>query len=430
MKHRGRHRRRRRGRALRAFLAGTAFALTAAATMISASQATVTDDPGRPIPLTSAAELQDLRLEREPVAAADLDRLAAAMGRPVDVGAVLAGADHTLRGADACTADEKRALPAAPAATRAYCFGAADTASLRPGAVTAPGDSPDGRWQGERVLLSAWSGPASDGDETSGEAGAARVAFVDADDPDRLAYTWALLAVPVDGGRDYRALASAVTGMVWYGSTLLVTADGADGRALYVYDVGRIQRADVESAAVGRVPGGWSAAGARFVLPAVGAYRMPGDVRIGTISLDRSTFPDGLVASEAVPAGSDRPTRLWRYPVGLDAARTGLPALDARGRALPDAAYETKVTGVRGVLARGSDWYVARAAGETDGRGLLGRLGDGGTASARCGPDGSHQCWSAPAGPLSVTDGTGAVWSQAGRMLFSLGLNTIDRSLG
>ncbi|MFC7916922.1 hypothetical protein [Streptomyces sp. NPDC057386] len=424
MKHRGRHRRRRRGRALRAVLAGTAFALTAAATMISASQATETDDPGRPVALTSAEELRELTLEREPVFAADADRLTAAMGRPVGVGEVLVGADHTLRGAQECTSDEKRALPAAPAATRAYCFDAADTASLRPGAVTAPGDSADGRWDGERVLLSAWSGP-----ERDGEAGAARLAVVDADDPDHLAYTWALLTVPVDGGRDYRALSSEVTGMVWYGRTLLVTADGTDGRALYVYDVGRVQRADVDGAAVGRVPGGWSAAGARFVLPAVGAYRMPGDVRLGSISLDRSTAPDALVASESVPVGSDRPTRLWRWPVALDAAGRGLPVLDAHGRALPEAAYETKVTGVRGVLANGPDWYVARATGEADGRGMLGRLGTEGAAAAQCGPDGTHQCWSAPAGPLSVADGTGAVWSQAGRMLFSLGLGTIDRSL-
>lgn len=53
MKHRGRHRRRRRGAAVRAFLAGTALALTAAATLISASQATVAENPGALKPLTS-----------------------------------------------------------------------------------------------------------------------------------------------------------------------------------------------------------------------------------------------------------------------------------------------------------------------------------------------------------------------------------------
>lgn len=46
MSARGRHRRRKRGRALRAVLTGAALGLTAAATMISASQATVGSDPG------------------------------------------------------------------------------------------------------------------------------------------------------------------------------------------------------------------------------------------------------------------------------------------------------------------------------------------------------------------------------------------------
>ncbi|MBN0049197.1 hypothetical protein JS756_35065 [Streptomyces actuosus] len=441
MTQRGRHRRRRRGRALRACLAGTALALTAAATMISASQATVADDPGPLTRLASTAELEKLQLAEEPVARTGLDRLAAAMGRPVGVTEVLAGADHTLRTADACPSDDRRSLPTAPAATRAYCFGAADTRSWRPGAVALPADRADGRWDGHRVLVSAWShgsvGDAPAGD-TSGApdaassdgTGLARVAFIDAGDQDHLAYTWALLAVPVDGGRDYRALSSPVSGMVWYRDKLLVTADGRDGRALYVYDVDRVQRAGVDSAAVGRVPGGWSAGGARFVLPAVGSYRLTGDARIGSIALDRTTSPDSLVASEGVPEDSRRPTRLWRYSLSLDPARAGLPSVDPRGRAVPDAAYETKVTDVRGVLARGPVWYVTAAAGNADGHGMLWRLDGSGGTSARCGPDDTRQCWSAPAGPLTLTEGTGAVWSQSGRMLFSLGLNSIDSSQG
>lgn len=65
MMHRGRHRRRKRGKALRAFLAGTALALTAAATMISASQATVAADPGALKPLATAAETDALRLHEQ-----------------------------------------------------------------------------------------------------------------------------------------------------------------------------------------------------------------------------------------------------------------------------------------------------------------------------------------------------------------------------
>jgi hypothetical protein len=428
MKHRGRHRRRRRGQALRACLAGAALALTAAATMISASQATVTGDPGPVTRLASSADLAELRLEEEAVPRGDLDRLAAAMGRPVGVKAVLAGADHTLRAADACPSGDGEALPVAPEATRAYCFGEADTRSWQPGAVTTPGHD-DGRWQGRRVLLSAWFRPGEQDGGPDRRRDLARVAFVDADDADRPAYTWALLAVPVDGGRDYRPLASAVSGMVWYRDRLLVTADGRDGVALYVYDMDRIQRAGVTGAAVGRVPGGWSAAGARFVLPAVGAYRIGGGARIGGLSLDRTTSPDSLVASEAVPAGADRPTRLWRYALSRDPARAGLPSADPVGRAVPDAVYATKVTGVRGVLAHGPAWYLAREAGTPGGRGTLWRLDGGGAAAARCGTDGTHRCWSAPAGPLAPVSRDGTLWSQSGRMLFSLALPTIDRSL-
>src|ERR1051325_2496090 len=110
MKHRGRHRRRRRGRVLRAFLSGTALALTAAATMISASQATVTDDgPGALKPLTATADTAKLRLTENLVPQASLNRLAAGMGRPVGVSAVLEGADRTMRDAIDCSPAERRA---------------------------------------------------------------------------------------------------------------------------------------------------------------------------------------------------------------------------------------------------------------------------------------------------------------------------------
>ncbi|MEU0457587.1 hypothetical protein ABZ322_32345, partial [Streptomyces sp. NPDC006129] len=76
MKHRGRHRRRRRGRALRATLAGTALALTVAATAISASQATVADADGalQPIGVSTAAGRLPLTEHRVPERW--LDRLA------------------------------------------------------------------------------------------------------------------------------------------------------------------------------------------------------------------------------------------------------------------------------------------------------------------------------------------------------------------
>ncbi|WP_282700415.1 hypothetical protein [Streptomyces sp. CC219B] len=399
MKHRGRHRRRKRGRALRGVLAGTALALTAAATMISASQATVDEDPGALDRITSATELDTLRLHEDLVPDRDLNRLTAAMGRTVGVRAVLDDADRSLRNAGDCTDAEREALPVAPAADHAYCWDAADTRSWRAGAVTTSGDADDdGMWGEQRVVLSAWS-----------RENLSRVAFIDATDPDRLRYTWVLLAVPTADGSDYRALSSPVSGMVWYQDKLLVTASGG----LYVYDLHRIQRATVDSAAVGRAHGGWSAHGARFVLPAVGAYR---GARPTGLSLDRSTAPDSLVAS-----GGDR---LWRYAFSKDPDRTGLLAT---GRA--DEAYRTDAAGLAGVLSYGSRWYVSDSAGPSQERGSLWRQNASGAETARCEPYGTHRCWSPATASLSYSEATGEVWSQSGRTLFSLGLNTIDSAL-
>ncbi|WP_231157472.1 hypothetical protein [Streptomyces sp. CNZ748] len=422
MKHRGRHRRRRRGRALRGALAGTALALTAAATMISTSQATDADDPGALKPLTAAADTAPLTLTEHAVPGAELNRLAASMGRPVGVGSVLADPDGALRDAEDCTDDDRRALPVEPAATRAYCWPDRDTDGWRAGAVTTSGDADeDGRWGAHRVVLSGWTRSTG----TAAEQGLARVAFVAADDDRAPRYTWALLAVPVDGGRDYRGLGSDVSGMVWYEDKLLVTAGRGEGSALYVYDLDRVQRATVDGTSVGRVPGGWSAAGARYVLPAVASYGTAGAdaPRPGGIALDRSTVPDSLVAHEATPPDDEGPTLLWRYALGTRPERAGL--LEAE----PVAVYETELTQVTGVLAHGSDWYVSRTTGAPDERSTLWRQDLEGARPVRCGADETYRCWSGPATSLSYWQATGDVWSQSGRMLFALPLASVDRSL-
>lgn len=385
-KQRGRHRRRKRGRALRGVLAGTALALTAAATMISASQATVDDDPGAVKPLTSRAELNTLRLTEELVPERTLDRLADELGRPVGVRAVLADADHTLRGAADCTAAERTALPVAPAPTHAYCWDAADTRGWRPGPLTTSGDADDdGHWGEQRVVLSAWS-----------DGTASRVAFVDATDPDAPRYTWVGLAAPAteDGARP-GTLRAPVTGMVWYQDKLLVgTGDG-----LYVYDVHRVQR---ESGPTG----------SRFTLPAVGVYR-PDGPNPTRISLDRTTSPNSLVAR----AGD----RLWRYDFSSDPERTGL--LDT-GRATE--AYRSEVDSPGAVLSYHSRWYVTQAGEE---RGTLWRQTAQGAEATRCGDDATRRCWSAATPSLSYWEETGEVWAQSGRTLFALPLSSIDRSV-
>ncbi|GAA4813358.1 hypothetical protein [Streptomyces ziwulingensis] len=462
MKHRGRHRRRGRGRALRATLTGAALALTAAATMISVSQAEVGDDHGGLKPLTASAETERLRLTEHRVPGRWLRRLAASMGDPVDVGAVLDSADRSLRTSADCADEEREALPVAPAATRSYCWSESDTRGWSPGAVTTSGDADDdGHWGADRVILSAWSSE----DEGAGR-GLARISFVNAGseagsaqrsaagtglgstatsasasapDDGPLPYSSALLAVPVDGGRDYRALSSPVSGMVWYQDKVLVTTAAGDRNALYVYDLDRIQRTTDDGDAVGRVPGGWSAHGHPFVLPAVATYELPdtpGAARPEALSLDRQTAPDSLVASESVPADEDRSTRLWRYAFSTDPDRTGLVATDGTGRVEAQEAYETRAKGVRGVLsyrpagAVRPDWYLSGTVAAPDERGTLWRQETDGARATECGADRSHHCWSGQAGSLSYWPATGEVWSQTGRTLFATPLTSVDDSLG
>ncbi|MCS0602124.1 hypothetical protein NX794_13045 [Streptomyces sp. LP11] len=437
MRHRGRHRRRRRGAALRAALTGTALALTAAATLISVSQADVAKGPGALKPLSSPADTRPLGLREQLAPAATLDRLSAAMGRPVGVDAVLASTDRTMGEGAGCPAGDRATLPTTPDTTRAYCWDRADAGSTawRPAAVTTSGDADDdGAWGQHRVVLAGWRHTTAAG--RSAERGLARVAFTDADDPDHLSYRWVLLVVPVDGGRDYRGLTSGISGMVWYQDKLLVSTDTGGSEALHVFDLDRIQRTTADGSAIGRVPGGWSADGYRFVLPEVGSYRFAsgrctasGPPCPGALALDRSTAPDSLVAAEWTEPGSDRKARLWRYAFSSDPARGGLLATDPAGRADAVRAYRTGASGIRGVLSLGPSWYVGRLPGSRDGHGALWRLDGKEARAAHCGADGTHRCWAEGAGSLSYWQERGEVWSLSDRMLFTLPLARLDRSV-
>ncbi|MFF4312911.1 hypothetical protein ACWDFR_28620 [Streptomyces sp. 900105755] len=444
MKHRGRHRRRRRGAALRAALAGTALALTAAATIVSASQATVAEDPGALKPLTATADTARLQLREHLVPRRSLDRLASAMGGTVGVADVLAASDHTLRRAADCGSDDRESLPVTPAATEAYCWDPTDTLTddWRPASVTTSSEADDdGLWGANRVVLAGWTHSTTTGPAAS--RGLARVAVIDANDPAHPSYSWVLLTVPTEGGSDYRGLTSQISGMAWYGDRLLVTTAQGSADALYVYDLNRIQRASVLTDAVGRVSDGWSADGFRYVMPAVGSYRFTAGAcsRTGApcpsaLSVDRGTAPDSLVLGEWTPAGSGRNARLWRYTFDESPQRAGLLATDASGRVDAVEAYRTGASEIRGVLsyrppgATGSEWYVGHLPGAMDGHGSLWRQDARGADGTRCGSDASHRCWAEGTGSLSYAPDTGEVWSVTDRMLFSVPLRSIDASLG
>ncbi len=431
MKHRGRHRRRRRGRALRAALTGAALALTGAATMISASQATMADDPGELKPLTSVAATDDLRLTEHHVPRPWLDRLSAAMATrwasaPSSTPPTTpCGTPPTARPRSGRRCPSRPRPPAPTAGRRTTPRAGAPARSPPPGTPTTTA-------AGVPTASSCPPGPAT----TARRGRSGRVSFVDADDPGRLPYTSALLAVPVDGGHDYRGLASPVSGMVWYQDKLLVTA-GTGGRdALFVYDVDRssapppTRTPSAGSPAAGRRPvtGTCCPPSPRTGSPTPPAPRAPARSRWtggrpppawwrASGCPRTATAPPGCGATPQHRSGALRAP--GRRPGRTRRRRRGVPDRCDRGgrRAVAPPAG-----------AASAEWYLGRAAGG-DGRGTLWRQDTEGSRATECGADRSQRCWSGPVGSLSYWTGTGEVWSQSGRMLFALPLRSIEDAL-
>ncbi|MFD9188304.1 hypothetical protein ACFWCA_08785 [Streptomyces phaeochromogenes] len=432
MTYRGRHRRRTKGRVLRAALSGTALALTAAATIISTSQAAGSDNPGPLTSITSSSEVNKLQLHENLVSGTTLDTLQSGMGGNVGVGAVLDSANHPMRNKAECDATESAALPVEPTATRAYCWDSGDATTQKwlPQSVTTSGDADnDGKWGPDRVILAGWTHNDHKAGEPADDKGLARIAFIDANDPDNLKYRWVLLVAPLSGGNDFGAVRSHVGGMVWYQDKLIVTAkNGADhNNALFVFDMNSILRADVNSTEIGKVSGGWSARGYQYVMPAIGSYNLTGGACsasndnavpcFGSISLDRTSTPDSLVANEWFSSGGSEPARVWRYYYSTASDRTGLLGSNASDNVNADEAYETKAVGLQGVLshkpsgASKADWYTGYAPGTRDRHGTLWRQNESTAKATKCGGGGSYACWGQHTESLSYWQETGELWT-------------------
>lgn len=453
MKQRGRHRRRRRGRALRASLAGTALALTAAATLISTSQAAGGETPGALSPIASAGELRELGLRETLTDTTELNALADEMGGGAGVDEVLESANHAMRAEADCFASEKDNLPVEPVAARAYCW--------------EPGDAVDDRWvprsvttsRNNQVIVAGWTHTGGADRGGADDAGLARVAFVDARDPASLRYRWVLLVVPKPDGQGFDGLRSRLGGMAWYEDKLIVTARAPESRgrqddSLYVFDLARFLRADVtDSDVIGKADDGWSAHHYRYALPAVASYSPAAgggcDARdgdgvpcFGSLSLDRTATRPGVVAAESFRPGREEPARVWRYALDTTADRTGL--LTTTGResdVVAIEAYRTEATGVRGVLSHDGEWYVGQADEGRDEHDTLWRQDEDGAKAARC-PENkadeqsglrSYACWGRHTASLSYSPETDEVWTLTDpipeRVLYAVKLSDVNGAL-
>lgn len=435
---------------------------------IGPAQGAAGDNPGALRAVSSASELAKLQLQKHVVRQTTLDTLDAAMGTTRTVQQVLDSANHPMRDAADCASTEQAALPVEPAAESAYCWdsGDATTQDWLPQSVTTSGDADnDGGWgpNNNKIILAGWT---QNGATTSTEM--ARVAFIDANDPSAMAYRWVLLVVPLTGGTDYKSLKSHLGGMVWYQNKLYVTSyDGdTDHNVLYVFDIDHILQATVNSTAVGKTSsGGWSADGFQYVMPAIGSYSLTGggcsatndtsQPCFGSISLDRSSTPDSLVATEwFTSSGANGPARVWRYDFAPgDGADAAWLTTDSAGYTDATQAYETSAVGLQGVIsyrpsgASQPNWYVDDARGGVGQHGILWRQSTSGAqAASNCGTDSTYACWGQHTEGMSYWANTGRVWTLTEwaansaakwvppaipqRVLFSVPLTAIDSSMG
>jgi hypothetical protein len=101
-----------------------------------------------------------------------------------------------------------------------------------------------------------------------------------------------------------------------------------------------------------------------YVLPQLTAFRVPllagrDRLRFSFLSVGEVDGRPHLVVGEYRRA-ADRPPRLVRY---LLDGRTGLPALDERGRAVPLDVHDDQPRRMQGAAVHGTDWFVTASSG-------------------------------------------------------------------
>lgn len=340
----------------------------------------------------------------------------------VGVATVLSGANHPMR---ACTSTETAALPISPTATQKLCWDDSDRSitTWSPQGLTTSGDADDdGAWGANKVILSGWHYAPNDSRYND-----ARVAFIDVNDPAAAKYRWVYLVVPNSTGSTFTAAKAHTGGMIWYGDKLMVTAVGNTGTAIRVFSMSHILETTDGSATIGKTSAGWAAYGYKYVMPQIGYYTYAsgtcsmatntGIPCFSSISLDRSTSPDSLVASEYFSDGQG--SRLFRYPFAAEY----LPGTT------PSESWQSGVANAQGVLSFNGSWYVAHSSSSYPGQ--LWRLQPGvAGASATCvSPGSSNMCWAMHPEALTYNYNTGLVWSQSEwpdqRAIFAVPLTSI-----
>jgi hypothetical protein len=223
-----------------------------------------------------------------------------------------------------------------------------------------------------------------------------------------------LLVTPTSGGENFARVAAHAGGISWYGDKLFVSGQQNHSNAIYVFSMDHILQASVNSSAIGKVDGGYSAWGYQYVMPAIGSYSYAtatclGGVNtavpcVGSLSLDDSSVPASLVTTEYLNNGTKG--RLLRYDFGSDHL---LDSSSASGSSVPAVeGYESGVGNMQGVLAHNDVWYTVHASGSS---GVHGHLWAQTPTSSTPTCGGTYQCWAEHGEALAYWESTGQVWS-------------------
>ncbi|MGW1211449.1 hypothetical protein ACWD5F_17650 [Streptomyces sp. NPDC002499] len=389
------------------------------------AQAAPGDDPGPITTITSASDLAKLTLTQHQVSDTTISTLDSHLDN-VGVDEVLKSANHPMRNWSTCAATERAALPENPVASNSYCWDTGDdtTREFLPQGLTSSGDADDdGKWGTNKLLISAWThNDSTDYSWPEDDRALARFAFIDANDANAFKYRWVLPVIPTEGGDNFAKFGAHVGGAVWFGDKLLVTASNGDAshNALYVFSMAHILQASVNSSAIGKVSGGYSAHGYQYVMPAIGSYSLSGKCDSATsdnlpcfasITLDRSTDPPTIVANEWFSSGGSEPARIFRYK--LAAPGGAMPLVTSGGQATASAAFKTKAVGLQSVLAHDNVFYADDARGGKNQQGILWQLRNSTTTWDSCsGSDKPQACWAQHAEGASLWWSTQEMWSQ------------------
>ncbi|GAA5190567.1 hypothetical protein GCM10023322_46020 [Rugosimonospora acidiphila] len=270
------------------------------------------------------------------------------------------------------------------ASVAGFCWDSTDdtTTNWYPQGVTGSGDGMNGTdlyppcdgCAGRKVVAVSWHSGA--GYTPYGNDGLARVTFVDVTNGTAGApYRHALLVEPDNSAAGYHAIESHADGIMWYGNKLYLATGGDQGapgagRVIRVFDLTHFwQMSSTTSGAVGCTATACSAAYSLFALPEIGYYQYPDgavcdplrtgdpasltDPCFNSISLDRSTVPDSLIAVEYDDQGPHG--RILRWP--LDAS-TALLKPGSDGYVRPDQGWTSPVYRMQGAVFTGGSGVI------------------------------------------------------------------------